>query len=202
MSSTLDSLSKSFSKTSADTQYLKPSPVRNLIFPLFFILMLATACGSSEPELVAVRGRSLELHTTHPEIVEKVAFTDSSGQNRVIRPRATNRQLVVANVTIVNRTSLITPLLIDEEAAQIGDRRGRRFDALNAFEVSRVAETADPDVNIYTPFLWGDVSLDNQTQVEGWMVFDVPKGTILGSLWWEEVDTMVADFIDYQRRRR
>ena len=33
------------------------------------------------------------------------------------------------------------------------------------------------------------------------MVFDVPKGLILGSLWWEEVDTIIADFIEYRRRR-
>jgi len=159
------------------------------------------SCGSDEPEKVSSRGRSLEVHTTYPLIVEKVAFKDVSGQHRVIRPKASNRQLVLLDVTLVNRTSLITPLLIDEEAAQIGDRRGERIDAIDPFEASRLMDSADPDEDIYTPFLWGQIELDKEFQVQGWMVFDVPKGLILGSLWWEEVDTIITDFVDYQRRR-
>ena len=174
--------------------------------PLLLLLLLAaslalTSCGSDDPEKVRARGRSLEVHTTHPLIVEKVAFRDNNGQHRVIRPRASNRQLILLDITLVNRTSLITPLFIDEEAAQIGDRRGERIDAIDPFEASRVLDAADPEEDIYTPFLWGPIELDREFQVQGWMVFDVPKGLILGSLWWEEVDTIITDFIDYQRRR-
>ena len=164
------------------------------VFPLI-------SCGSDEPEKIRARGRSLEVHTSHPLIVDKVAFRDLSGQHRVIRPRASNRQLVLLDVTLVNRTSLVTPLLIDEEAAQIGDRRGARIDAIDPFESSRVVDVADTEEDLYSPFLWGEVELDRQFQVEGWMVFDVPKGLILGSLWWEEVDTIITDFIEYRRRR-
>lgn len=173
-----------------------------VFLPIFLMLLVAVACGDSGPEIAVVVGRSLELHTTYPEIVEQVAFTDTTGQHRVIRPRATNRQLIVTNVTIVNRTSLFTPLLIDSESAQLGDRRGERIDALDPFEASRLVETAGPDENKYTPMLWGEVNLDREFQVDGWMVFDVPKGLILGSLWWEEVDSLIADFISYQQRRR
>ena len=174
--------------------------------PLALLLLLASSlalisCGSDEPEKVSSRGRSLEVHTTHPLIVDKVAFRDVSGQHRVIRPKASNRQLVLLDVTLVNRTSLITPLLIDEEAAQIGDRRGERIDAIDPFEASRVVDRADSDEDLYTPFLWGQIELDKEFQVQGWVVFDVPKGLILGSLWWEEVDTIITDFVDYRRRR-
>ena len=163
--------------------------------------LAAMSCGSDDPERVSARGRSLEVHTSHPVIVEKVAFMDNSGQHRVIRPRASNRQLVLLDITIVNRTSLITPLLIDEESAQIGDRRGERIDAVDPFEASRIIDAADPEEDLYSPFLWGEIELDREFQVQGWMVFDVPKGLILGSLWWEEVDTIITDFIEYRRRR-
>ena len=174
--------------------------------PLTLIVLIAAplvllACGSDDPEKVRARGRSLEVHTSHPVIVEKVAFRDNNGQHRVIRPRASNRQLVLLDITIVNRTSLITPLLIDEESAQIGDRRGERIDAVDPFEASRVIDTADSEEDLYSPFLWGEIELDREFQVQGWMVFDVPKGLILGSLWWEEVDTIITDFIEYRRRR-
>lgn len=171
------------------------------LLALMLASLAATSCGSDDPERVSARGRSLEVHTSHPVIVEKVAFMDNSGQHRVIRPRASNRQLVLLDVTIVNRTSLITPLLIDEEAAQIGDRRGERIDAIDPFEASRIVDVADPEEDLYSPFLWGEIELDREFQVQGWMVFDVPKGLILGSLWWEEVDTIITDFIEYRRRR-
>ena len=180
--------------------------IKSCLTPLaLMVLALAVfpliSCGSDETEKIRARGRSLEVHTTHPLIVEKVAFKDVTGQHRVIRPRASNRQLVLLDVTLVNRTSLVTPLLIDEEAAQIGDRRGERIDAIDPFESSRVVDVADTEEDLYSPFLWGEVELDRQFQVEGWMVFDVPKGLILGSLWWEEVDTIITDFIEYRRRR-
>ena len=171
------------------------------LLALMLASLAAMSCGSDDPEKVRARGRSLEVHTSHPLIAEKVAFRDNSGQHRVIRPRASNRQLVLLDITIVNRTSLITPLLIDEESAQIGDRRGERIDAVDPFEASRVVDAADPEEDLYSPFLWGQIELDREFQVQGWMVFDVPKGLILGSLWWEEVDTIITDFIDYQRRR-
>lgn len=186
------------------TKHIKGMPTRAAFFALLVIMLSAlalTACGSDEQEKVVARGRSLEVHTTYPLIVEKVAFRDSSGQHRVIRPKASNRQLVLLDVTLVNRTSLITPLLIDEDAAQIGDRRGERIDAIDPFGASRVVDAADPDEDLYTPFLWGQIELDREFQVQGWVVFDVPKGLILGSLWWEEVDTIITDFVDYRRRR-
>ena len=180
--------------------------ISGCLTPLALLLLLAASfallsCGGDEPEKVSARGRSLEVHTTHPLIVEKVAFTDGAGQHRVIRPRASNRQLVLLDITLVNRTSLVTPLLIDEDAAQLGDRRGERINAVDPFEASRVVDTADPETDLYTPFLWGQIDLDRQFQVQGWMVFDVPKGLILGSLWWEEVDAIITDFIEYRRRR-
>lgn len=175
------------------------TPVALMALTLFALLL--AACGSDEPEKVNARGRSLEVHTTYPLVVDKVAFKDNSGQHRVIRPKASNRQLVLLDITLVNRTSLVTPLLIDKEAAQIGDRRGERIYAIDPFEASRVVDSAEPDEDLYTPFLWGQIELDKEFQVQGWMVFDVPKGLILGSLWWEEVDTIITDFIEYRRRR-
>ena len=165
------------------------------------VMMPAVAACGGEEERLRGRGRSLEVHTSRPVIVEKVAFTDNLGQHRVIRPRASNRQLALLNVAVINRTSLVTPLLIDPEAAQLGDRRGERIDALDPFEAAKVVDAADEEADLYSPFLWGAVELDREFQVEGWMAFDVPKGLVLGSLWWDEVDSVIVDFIEYRRRR-
>ena len=197
MKAQISILNPQYGKNKIRSGYLKPF----ILLVLLAAFLALFACGSDDPEKVRSRGRSLEVHTSYPLIVEKVAFKDSQGQHRVIRPRASNRQLVLLDITLVNRTSLITPLLIDEEAAQIGDRRGERIDAIDPFESSRVVDAADPDEDLYSPFLWGQIELDKEFQVEGYMIFDVPKGLILGSLWWEEVDAIITDFVDYRRRR-
>ena len=169
------------------------------IASLLLTLGTLTACGGGDPDLVLAKGRSLELHVFKPEIVEKVSFVDGEGRHRVVRPRASNRQLALVNVTVVNRTSTVAPLLIDTDAAQLGDRRGERIGALDPFEAAATASTVDPDEGKYSPLLWGQVELGRQFQVVGWIIFDVPKGLTLGTLWWREIDEVTADFVPYYR---
>ena len=145
------------------------------------------ACGGN-PDVAVSLGRSLELHVSTPAIVNEVNFFDEAGKPRQIRARASNRQLAVVEVTVVNRTSIVTPLRISSESAQLGDRRGQRIDALDPFESGRpIAELSEGD-QTYTGFLWGDTQLEREFQITGWMVFDVPKGLTLGTFWWREVD--------------
>ena len=168
---------------------------------MIFILGLiggAVACGGGS-DLVAVRGRTLEIHAIEPQLVDKVAFTNL-GVHYVIRPRASNRQLAVVKITIVNRTSTVVPLLVDEDAVQLGDRRGERIDVLDPFDSAKAVDGADPEDGIYSPLVWGEVELARDTQVDGWMIFDVPLGLTLGTIWWDEVDSISADFIKYKRR--
>ena len=194
--------------------------VASLSATLALLALAAVVLGcSSEPDVVGRKGRSIEIHAGRPVVVEKVAFSvtsDDGEKLKVIRPRASNRQLAAVLVTVVNRTSTVMPLLVDPEAARLGDRRGERIPALDPFESSSFSEhidteesgllyldlTGDPvegdDKTI--PLLWGQVELDRHFQVQGWVLFDVPKGLTLGTLWWDEVDEVVADYVEYTRR--
>lgn len=191
---------------------LARSPIR--FFAVFAALALAVlsalsaGCGSDDPDYAFARGRSIEIHAQRPVLLEKISFSSTSTkagvstlQHRIIRPKASNRELAAVLVTVVNRTSTVMPLLIDPEAARLGDRRGQRINALDPFERSVVIEAADEEEDEYSPLLWGEIQLDRNFQVEGWVLFDVPKGLTLGTLWWDEVDDVLADFIDYNRRR-
>ncbi len=170
------------------------------VFALSLIaVLLATAC-SSDPDIVAVRGRSIEIHAERPVVLEKVSYSAGTGEHRVLRPRASNRQLAAVLVTVVNRTSTVMPLLVDPEAARLGDRRGERIGALDPFERYGTVDVPDVDEDKFAPLLWGDIQLDRNYQVQGWVIFDVPKGLTLGTLWWDEVDEVVADFVEYTRR--
>ncbi len=169
-------------------------------FALSMVVVALTAACSSEPDIIAVRGRSIEIHAERPVIVEKVSYSTGAGEHRVLRPRASNRQLAAVLVTVVNRTSTVMPLLVDPEAARLGDRRGERIEALDPFDRYGTIDAADVDEDKYSPLLWGDIQLDRHFQVQGWVIFDVPKGLTLGTLWWDEVDEVVADFVEYRRR--
>jgi hypothetical protein len=187
------------------------SPVRffavSATLTLIIMTLPLTGCGSDDPDFAFARGRSIEIHAQRPVMLEKVSFSSTSTtggvstlQHRIIRPKASNRQLAAVQVTVVNRTSTVMPLLIDPEAARLGDRRGQRINALDPFDRSDVIEAADEEENKYSPLLWGDIQLDRNFQVAGWVIFDVPKGLTLGTLWWNEVDEVVADYIQYVRR--
>ena len=185
-----------------------PSLAVLAILALAVISLLFSGCGSDDPDFAFARGRSIEIHAQRPVMLDRVSFSTTSTtgevstlQHRMIRPKASNRELAAVLVTVVNRTSTVMPLLIDPEAARLGDRRGQRINALDPFERSDVIEVADEEEDQYSPLLWGDIQLDRNFQVEGWVLFDVPKGLTLGTLWWDEVDDVLADFIDYNRRR-
>ena len=179
---------------------LRIPPRQVATFALSMVVVALTAACSSEPDIIAVRGRSIEIHAERPVIVEKVSYSTGAGEHRVLRPRASNRQLAAVLVTVVNRTSTVMPLLVDPEAARLGDRRGERIEALDPFDRYGTIDAADVDEDKYSPLLWGDIQLDRHFQVQGWVIFDVPKGLTLGTLWWDEVDEVVADFVEYRRR--
>ena len=161
---------------------------------------IKSAVVSDEGDDLGVSGRNLDIFSTRPLVVSQAFYIDANGETKVITPRASNRQLVVLNVTIVNRTSTIIPLLVDEEAAQIGDRRTKRVGAIDYSERSKsYAGSLEEglDVKSINPLLWGDVELPRQMQVSGHIVFDVPKGLLLGTFFWDEVEYIPVDFVDY-----
>lgn len=193
-------------RTNSDSQNptfqlkLPLAPWQTWVLLLALVTLPLVAACSSEPDLVAVRGRSIEIHAERPVILEKVSYSTGTGEHRVVRPRASNRQLAAVLVTVVNRTSTVMPLLVDPEAARLGDRRGERIGAMDPFDRFGTVDAPDVDEDKYAPFLWGDIQLDRNFQVQGWVIFDVPKGLTLGTLWWDEVDEVVADFVEYRRR--
>ena len=176
------------------------------------VMALALVGCSSAPDVIGVRGRSIEIHAKRPVVAEKITYqAPGSEQFYVFRPRASNRQMAAVCVTVVNRTSTVMPLEVNPEAARLGNRRGERIQAFDPFEGSSIVDSADEDSILTDPgddedlsrctqLLWGQVQLDRQFQVSGWMLFDVPKGLTLGTLWWDEVDEVVLDYVEYRRR--
>lgn len=178
---------------------------------LMALMTLAILGCSSDPDVVGVRGRSIEIHAKRPVVAEKLSYEAPGDQYYVFRPKASNRQMAAVCVTVVNRTSTVMPLEVNPEAARLGNRRGERIPASDPFERSAIVDATDEasvledtgddeDLSRCTQLLWGQIQLDRNFQVSGWMLFDVPKGLTLGTFWWDEVDEVVLDYIEYRRR--
>ena len=178
---------------------------------LMALMALAILGCSSDPDVVGVRGRSIEIHAKRPVVAEKLSYEAPGEQYYVFRPKASNRQMAAVCVTVVNRTSTVMPLEVNPEAARLGNRRGERISASDPFERSSIVDATDEasilrdpgdneDLSRCTQLLWGQIQLDRNFQVSGWMLFDVPKGLTLGTFWWDEVDEVVLDYVEYRRR--
>ncbi len=169
---------------------------------LFLALGLATACGGSDQRFSEGRSVGVLIEPVPVKVYDQIVYTEG-GQSRVIRPTATNRQLAALSVTVINRTSTTTRILVNAEAAELGDRRSQRISALPPFENAVIADSVDnsnPDrilvLDSSLPderFLWGEVSLDRDFQIQGWIIFDVPKGLRLGTFWWNQIESVVID---------
>ena len=173
------------------------------VITLFFVVTVS--CGEADGgETQGSAGRTMEVHAGDPIVVDKAFFVDESGKTNVLVPSASNRQIVVVSTTIVNRTSTVIPLLIDSEAVELGDRRGKRYGAIDPYKNARVINgnlKEGPGTKKISRLLWEITDLPRDYQVEGFLVFDVPKGLVLGTLFWDEVEYIPVDFLDYQRNR-
>lgn len=162
------------------------------------LALMAAACGGDDDIAVAI-GRQLEFVATAPQVAERVIFTDGLGRTRVLRPRASNRQLAVVDIIVVNRSTTVVSLLLNEATVELGDRRSDRLEAIDPFN----ADVPEGEVDVRGAIvieenpLWGEVEVNRGFQISGWFVFDVPKGLILGTIWWNQADTVSLDFIEY-----
>ena len=169
-----------------------------LFLILVFNIFITVGCGDTITGAMA-NGRNLEIYADFPVIVEQ-AFFELEGETKVISPSASNRQIVVVNTTITNRTTTVIPIVIDTESVMLGDRRGKKYPPINPYEQSNIVEYSDvekEEIKDVSPILWDTFQLARGYEIEGFLIFDVPKGLLLGPLFWEEVEYVPVDFVNY-----
>ena len=164
-----------------------------LILTLTILTLISCKQGIT---LVGKSGRSLEILVDKPLKLENLDYVHLNGQYNRLFPKASNRILALVEVTVINRTSTVVPIKIDEDASLLGDSRGETIEPLNPFKNEQLIILNEPIKDIYSPLLWGDIELARNTQVSGWMIFDVPRGLRLNSFTWDEVDYIITGLIE------
>ena len=170
--------------------------MKNITLLILTLTILTLISCKQEITLVGKSGRSLEILVDKPLKLENLDYVHLNGQYYRLFPKASNRILALVEVTVINRTSTVVPIKIDENASLLGDSRGETIEPLNPFKNEQLIILNEPIKDIYSPLLWGDIELARNTQVSGWMIFDVPRGLRLNSFTWDEVDYIITGLIE------
>jgi len=170
--------------------------MKNITLLILTLTILTLISCKQEITLVGKSGRSLEILVDKPLKLENLDYVHLNGQYNRLFPKASNRILALVEVTVINRTSTVVPIKIDENASLLGDSRGETIEPLNPFKNEQLIILNEPIKDIYSPLLWGDIELARNTQVSGWMIFDVPRGLRLNSFTWDEVDYIITGLIE------
>ena len=102
----------------------------------------------------------------------------------VIRPSSEENQLTVIRARIGNHAA--TRAQVDVEALPPELRMDTgRYHSVNTYEVRMPTDGFHANKNVYVPFIRGTQEVERGFELDGWLVFDVPKGSQVNSFKWE-----------------
>lgn len=102
----------------------------------------------------------------------------------VIRPSSEDNQLTVIRARIGNHAA--TRAQIDVEALPPELRMDTgRYHSLNTYQARVPTEGFHANKNVYVPFIRGAQEVEKGFELDGWLIFDVPKGSEVNSFKWE-----------------
>ena len=162
---------------------------------IFFIVLLPvliTSCLNDDSSSNFTKGRTIAIETFAPIVRDRISFTDTQGNIRLIKPKPNNK-LVAVKVRIINESVTYVPLFIDTEAAELGDRGGSWGWNIDPYKSSVSTSSREAELDKFTPLLSGHIELNKGFEVTGWMLFDIERNISPLTLWWRESDDITSD---------
>ena len=151
------------------------------------IFVIQSGCYREYDRGASAYGASLTVVINGIEVLDEVAY--SVGEDHyVLRPKNPQNRLLVAKVVVANNRSARSTMLVDERAAYFSDDKRSNFLLVDPYEAREAVSSSSENENRYIPFLWGNIDLKENYQVEGWMVFESPPEPELTSFYWEQSD--------------
>lgn len=183
-------------------------------YALFFailsgLLLVAVACTNVSPAI----GRYYEGRTLTVSVQEEkrgsellYTFVDSEQvrQHYRISVSSDELELVMFRISVGNHKATSAIVNIDEQSAQLLDFARGKYFPINVFDAAEeVGAPENPADESYLEFLWNATQADGTSQafdlkqdfsVNGWMLFEVPKGTRFRELRWRAGDSLTISF--------
>jgi len=175
--------------------YLFKRSFLTLIIGLLIGVGVSVACGGSDDSMGWTSGRFLWLYIPGAEKTDQVKYVYKE-ESRVLKPKEAGNILAAVNITVLNNKSNRVLLSMAENSVFISDMSGDRYPIIDPFEGAELTtEISASDENVYSPFLWGNVELLKEFQIQGWLIFEVPFNFVPGVIIWEETESIRASIV-------
>jgi hypothetical protein len=177
------------------------TPPRLLVIYVAVLALLALGACEASPSLGKYyRGRTLDISVVEIDRVLELHYSTVDPQ-QVIRhyrltPQDQGSELILVRLKVDIHTATSAIVNVDTQAAEL---RGFVSDKETFFPIdvaSRVQEVPDPPGREGRSiiFITGPLELPMNTGVDGWMVFEAPKGTKIRELRWLAGDSLHIEF--------
>ena len=110
----------------------------------------------------------------------------------VIRPSNEENELVVIRARISNNAATRVELDIEALPPELRMDSGR-YHSVNTYEARTPTEGVHAEMNEYVPLIRGYHYLEKGLELEGWLIFDVPKGSLAESFKWVAGEEIIID---------
>ena len=163
-----------------------------LIALLTIALLTFAGCKDKEPVLIYVADDPV----TQPFIRYAASLPEGEVRDYVILTEEEGTQLAMINLTIYNQSGSRVDLNIDESAAELKLRDGKKARLINPIERAlQPLEESDPAYTVegFLP-IWGAVQLDDLHELQGYLVFEIPLNSRISSLQWKEFDKVEISY--------
>ena len=172
-----------------------------LLLPLV-LLLAAGGCSNDAGGLplgLASKGTTLIISVQDIKRVQEIRYLGTDELHYLVVPSNVENQLVALLLNIHNQDAARVLMTVDEEAAELrGEGPNEKYGVVdvtpeNQVNVS-VVEESHPSEDLILPFIVGSIALDGVPglpqghSVEGWVVFETPKGIRPTTLRWAAGD--------------
>jgi hypothetical protein len=161
-------------------------------------LMTVFKPEGGDPQYVA--GRTLWIRAEDPESQQFIVYSgdDQGGLTRTwaMAPEdVENNELVFVEITLINQSSATVSLVIDEKAARLLDGNRTDYSPINSIDTAYAATDDYAQYNVpgFSP-MWGSVTLNTGQQIQGMLVFELPKGSEFTELRWSASDSAIIRY--------
>jgi len=149
-----------------------------------------------------VAGRSLWMRAERPLLINYLNYSGADTKGNLydwqINPTDSSvNQIALVKLTLINEVSNSITITVDDEAAELQTGDKIRRSPIDIRVRSKPTETTATDEdNFIKDFLpiWGTFVLQKGEQIEGYMVFEVPKGSSFKQFRWSASDTAIVNY--------
>lgn len=143
------------------------------------------------------QGEMLELTLEKIIRVNEVAYTeepDADGEEKdhIIKPSSRGNEIIAIRVQVGNHATERIELDVTAQRPQILTDSGWH-PGINTFEAGVPTEEFHAEQNVYIPFIRGSQRVDNGFELDGWLIFEVPRDSKIWSFRWEAGEEITID---------